>query len=179
MKTYLLAFLGVTLTSLAGELPTASQPGRWTEEKANAWYAATPWPVGANYVPRSAINQLEMWQADTFNPAQIDEEFGWAAGLGMNAMRVYLHDLLWEQDSAGLLERMDRFLGIADQHGLKIMFVFFRRGLGSAPLLRDTASAPAAHPQQRLGAIAGPDDSARSRAAGGAQALRSGRARPL
>lgn len=100
-------------------------PGRWSEEKANAWYARQPWPVGANYVPRSAINQLEMWQADTFDPAQIDQEFGWAAGIGMNVMRVYLHDLLWQNDSAGLLRRMDQLLAIADRHGIKILFVFF------------------------------------------------------
>ena len=37
------------------------------------------WLVGSNYIPTDAINQLEMWQADTFNPAQIDKELGWAA----------------------------------------------------------------------------------------------------
>ena len=40
---------------------------RWREEKANGWYAQQPWLIGSNYVPKSAINQLEMWQEG--NPA--------------------------------------------------------------------------------------------------------------
>ena len=67
---------------------------RWSGARANAWYAQQPWLVGSNYVPANAINQLEMWQAETFDPQQIDKELGWAEALGMNTMRVFLHDLL-------------------------------------------------------------------------------------
>ena len=74
---------------------------RWTEAKANDWYQHQPMLVGSNYLPASAINELEMWQADSFDPTQIDKEFGWAESLGMNTMRVFLHDLVWQQDSAG------------------------------------------------------------------------------
>ncbi len=98
---------------------------RWSPEKANAWYAQHRWLVGSNYINRDAINQLEMWQADTFNPAQIDQELGWAAALGMNTMRVYLHDQLWEQDAEGFKKRIDQFLTIAAKHGIKPLFVFF------------------------------------------------------
>ena len=55
---------------------------RWSEEKANAWYQQQPWLVGANYIPATAINELEMWQAETFDPKQIDKELGWAEALG-------------------------------------------------------------------------------------------------
>src|SRR5436305_2294992 len=78
---------------------------RWTAEKANSWYAEQPWLVGSNYIPSSAINELEMWQADSFDPKRIDTELGWAEGLGMNTMRVFLHDLLWQQDAAGFQKR--------------------------------------------------------------------------
>ena len=105
--------------------PSAAAPGRWTEARAQQWYRTQPWLVGANYNPASAINQLEMWQADTFDPKAIDRELGWAAGIGMNTMRVYLHDLLWQQDSAGFLKRLDAFLAIADKHGIRTMFVLF------------------------------------------------------
>ena len=72
-------------------------PGeRWSEAQANAWYARQPWPVGADFLPSTAINELEMWQADTFDPTTIDRELGWAEGIGMNTMRVFLHNLLWE-----------------------------------------------------------------------------------
>jgi hypothetical protein len=96
---------------------------RWTVERANAWYAEQPWLVGCNFTPSTAINQLEMWQADTFDPDTIDRELGWAADIGFNSIRVYLHNLLWEQDSEGLLRRIDQFLGIAHKHGIGVMFV--------------------------------------------------------
>ena len=102
-----------------------SHTARWSELQATAWYARQPWLVGSNYVPRSAINQLEMWQAETFDSAQIDQELGWAEALGMNTMRVFLHDLLWQQDSAGFRKRIDVFLDIAARHHIRPMFVFF------------------------------------------------------
>lgn len=98
---------------------------RWTEQQARDWYARQPWLVGANYNPVSAINALEMWQADTFDPKQIDRELGWAEGLGMNTMRVTLHDLVWQQDPEGYRKRIDEFLTIAARHKIKPMFVLF------------------------------------------------------
>jgi hypothetical protein len=103
----------------------SAQTPRWSEQRATAWYAAQPWLVGSNYVPRSAINQLEMWQEATFNPVEIDRELGWAEALGMNTMRVFLHDLLWQQDSIGFKKRIDRFLVIAARHHIRPMFVIF------------------------------------------------------
>jgi hypothetical protein len=81
--------------------------------------------VGSNYIPRSAINELEMWQEATFNPDEIDQELGWAESLGMNTMRVFLHDLLWQQDAAGFQKRIDRFLTIASRHHIRPLFVLF------------------------------------------------------
>ena len=103
----------------------SAQTARWPEQKASAWYAQQPWLVGSNYVPKSAINQLEMWQEATFDPAEIDIEFTWAEAMGMNTMRVFLHDLLWQQDAAGFQKRMDRFLTIASRHHIRPMFVLF------------------------------------------------------
>jgi hypothetical protein len=102
-----------------------AQPQRWPEKTANDWYAKQPWLVGSNYIPATAINQLEMWQADTFNPVWMEAELSWAEDLGMNTMRVFLHDLLWKQDSSGFQRRMDRFLAIADKHHIKTIFVLF------------------------------------------------------
>lgn len=98
---------------------------QWTRQKAQNWYDSKPWLVGANFLPSTAINQLEMWQAETFDPETIDRELGWAEEIGMNTMRVYLHDLLWKQDPEGFLKRMEQFLKIADKHNIKPMFVFF------------------------------------------------------
>lgn len=104
----------------------AQTPGeRWTEAQANTWYAAQPWPVGANFLPSTAVNELEMWQADTFDEKTIDRELGWAESIGMNTMRVFLHDLLWEQDPKGFTQRINTFLTIAERHHIRPIFVLF------------------------------------------------------
>ena len=86
---------------------------RWTAERARAWYEKQGWLVGCNFVPSSASNQLEMWQRETFDGESIRRELGWAAGLGFNTVRVYLHDLAWLHDRDGLFERIGRFLEMA------------------------------------------------------------------
>lgn len=122
MRSMTLLFAAASVLAMAAP---AEARERWTKQEANAWYDEQPWLVGANYNPATAINQLDMWQAETFDPETIDKELGWAAEMGMNTMRVYLHNLLWENDPEGLKQRMDQFLTIADKHGIKPMFVLF------------------------------------------------------
>lgn len=107
------------------DLPASPTANRWSAERANRWYAEQPWLVGCNFIPSTAINQLEMWQADTFDPEVIDRELGWAASVGMNVVRVYLHDLAYEQDPEGFFERVDGFLDIAQRHGIRAILVIF------------------------------------------------------
>lgn len=107
------------------EQQAAQERNIWTAEEANNWYKDQPWLVGANFLPSTAINQLEMWQADTFDTLTINKELGWAASLGMNTMRVYLHDLPFETDSAGFFKRIDTFLEISKKHNIKPMLVIF------------------------------------------------------
>lgn len=40
------------------------------------------WYFGANFIPSTAINQLEMWQKETFDPTTIDRELGFARKIG-------------------------------------------------------------------------------------------------
>lgn len=112
-----------------------STSSRWSIEKANAWYARQPWLVGCNFIPSTAINQLEMWQAETFDPATIDRELGWAASIGFNTVRTFLHDLAWEADPAGFKQRIHQFLDIASRHGIRPMLVFFDDCWNSDPKL--------------------------------------------
>jgi len=114
-----------TLFLLLQTLLAAAQANRWSEDKANAWYAKQPWLVGANFIPSDAINQLEMWQPDTFDAAEIDKELGWAQEIGMNTMRVFLQDLLWQQDPEGFKRRIDTFLVISAKHHIRPIFVLF------------------------------------------------------
>jgi hypothetical protein len=113
------------LLSLLTAAFSFAQAPRWTEQRGNDWYAHQPWLVGSNYIPATAINELEMWQADTFDPKRMDLELGWAESIGLNTMRVFLHDLLWQQDAPGFQKRIDAFLSIADQHHIRILFVLF------------------------------------------------------
>jgi hypothetical protein len=109
-------------TNTQNELAIAE---RWSVEKANAWGDNHPWFRGSNFNPSTSINQLEFWQAETFDPETIDRELGWAEDIGFNAMRVYLHHVAWEVDKAGFKERMKSYLTIADKHHVKTIFVFF------------------------------------------------------
>jgi hypothetical protein len=117
----LVAIAGVWLTGVAASLAG----DQWTSERAREWYDAQPWLVGCNFLPSTAINQLEMWQADTFDPEAIDRELGWAASLGFNTVRVFLHDLPWKEDRDGFFRRIDQFLKVCRRHGVRPMIVLF------------------------------------------------------
>lgn len=97
----------------------------WPADRAWLWYHAQPRFVGCNFIPSTAVNQLEMWQAETFDPRTINRELGYAASIGMNIVRVYLHDLAWTQDPSGFKARIDTFLTIADRHGIRALPVIF------------------------------------------------------
>jgi hypothetical protein len=126
IKKYLLLISGsIILKSCSNIQKTQIQHERWTEEKAWEWFDKQPWLVGTNFISSSAINQLEFWQEETFDPELIDKELGLSASIGMNTHRVFLHDLLWQQDSIGFMSRIDKFLEISHKNGMKILFVFF------------------------------------------------------
>jgi Cellulase (glycosyl hydrolase family 5) len=115
----------VALLFAAFTMQPASAADRWTPTKANEWYDAQPWLVGCNFLPSTAINQLEMWQADTFDPDTIDRELGWAESLGFNTLRVFLHDVPWRDDRTGFFQRVDKFLEICAKHNIRPMVVLF------------------------------------------------------
>jgi len=116
-------------------VPLAAQSARWTNEHAQSWYKPLPWLVGSNYIPANAINELEMWQADSFSPTRIDLELQWAQNIGMNTMRVFLHDLPFEKDPQGFKSRIDQFLTIAKKHGIRPVLVLFDSCWDPAPQL--------------------------------------------
>jgi endo-1,4-beta-mannosidase len=107
------------------EAVEAAETTIWPAARARDWADRTGWLVGCNYLPATAINQLEMWQAESFDPERIDLELGWAESLGFNSIRVFLHDIPFRTDREGFLDRIDQFLEIADRHGIGVMLVFF------------------------------------------------------
>lgn len=126
MNHLLFFFCGaIAISALSCQDPADRDLRPWTAERAWQWYRARPWLVGCNFTPSTAVNQLEMWQAETFDPSTIDRELAYAASIGMNIVRVYLHDLAWRQDPSGFTARIDTFLSIADRHGIRALPVFF------------------------------------------------------
>lgn len=125
MKKPMLATLLLLLAFVGSAQVELLIKNKWSVEKANAWYAQHKWITGANFNPSTAINQLEMWQEDTFDSETIDRELGYAEGVGFNTMRVYLHSLAYKADPKGFKKRMDTYLKIADKHHIKTLFVFF------------------------------------------------------
>ena len=103
--------------------PTIVIDYRWSEERAWRWHNENGWMVGTNFNPSTSINQLEFWQEETYDRETIERELEWSAELGMNMHRVYLHNLLWDQDSIGFLERVDNYLNISESKDIKTLFV--------------------------------------------------------
>ena len=134
MNRFVLALL-MLCSWVSSPAQGAAPPQRWSEERANAWYQQEPWLVGSNFIPATAINELETWQASTFDTQEIDRELRWAEALGMNTMRVFLHDLLWEQDAADFKERIDQFLTISAKHHIRPILVLFNSCWDPFPVL--------------------------------------------
>ena len=86
---------------------------KWSKSKSQEWFKDYPWICGFNFLPSSAVNFLEMWTSQTFDPKSIEQELGLAASVGFNAVRVNLHFLVWKHDRLGLLNRIEQFLKIA------------------------------------------------------------------
>lgn len=129
LKTYLLLLLFALMFQTYAQTQTGQvnqQPRKiWTVEKANKWYEQWGWLRGADFIPSTAINQLEMWQKETFDAVTIDRELGFAEGIGMNSMRVYLHHAAWQKDREGFKARVKTYLDISDKHHISTLFVLF------------------------------------------------------
>ena len=129
LKLPLLLAVGTALAqtprAIAEPPRSSGEATRWSADRANRWYQAQGWLVGANFITSNAINQLEMFQPGSYDPRRIDTELGWARSYGFNSVRVFLHDLLWAQDPSGFQQRLAQFVAIAAGHGIKPLFVFF------------------------------------------------------
>ena len=124
MRTIIFSlFISLALNSCQPKHQSRTAP--WSVEQTDQWRQQWGWLRGCNFLPSTAINTLEMWQAETFDPVTIDRELGWASDIGMNCMRVFLHHVAWEVDREGLKKRMGQYLDIADKHGISTSFVFF------------------------------------------------------
>lgn len=108
-------------------LEKKSSEARWPESDVWTWYRSQPWLMGCNFLPSTAINQLDMFQPDDYdrNRAVLVRELDWAHGLGMNTLRIFLHDLLWTSDADGFFGRLDDFLDLCASRKIRPLMVFF------------------------------------------------------
>ena len=135
MKKFNLLSLLCLILIQCQQTQTSQLNQRWSEERAWEWQQENGWMVGTNFNPSTSINQLEFWQEDTYDPKTIERELEWSAELGMNLHRVYLHNLLWDQDSLGFLKRVENYLEIADSKDIKTLFVLLDDCWHPAPKL--------------------------------------------
>jgi hypothetical protein len=122
-KLFFVLFAALLLGN--GNVYAQKERAVWSKTEANKWYATKGWLRGSNFIPSTAINQLEMWQAATFDPKTIDRELGYAQSIGFNAMRVFLHHIAWQEDPSGFKNRMKEYLTIANKHQIGTIFVIF------------------------------------------------------
>ena len=112
--------------------------GRWSEERANAWYAKQPWPCGFNYIPANAISYTEMWMPYSFNAELIDKELALAEEIGFNSLRVVLPFVVWDQDPEAFKKQLCSFLALCDKREIGVMFCLFDDcAFGSDEKLKD------------------------------------------
>ncbi len=111
---------------------------RWPVERARAYRERCARLRGCNYIPRTCVNTTQMWQQPDDPQSHerlLDQELGWAAGAGLNSLRVFLQYLVYEADPRGFLSRMEAFLDIAARHGQSVMFVLLDDCWGPEPAL--------------------------------------------
>ncbi len=97
--------------------------------RADDVYQSEPKPptngrVGANYTPAYAVNQIQFWH--DFRAQVVERELAAARRyFGISTLRVYLHNINFDEEAEVFLANIERFLTICDRHGIKPGFVFF------------------------------------------------------
>ena len=94
-------------------------------ERAVAAYRARGRLLGANFLPSTAVNSTEMWQAATYDEATIRREMGYAAAAGLNSLRVFLPFCVFEREGDGFLRRFEDFCRLAEASGLSLLPILF------------------------------------------------------
>ncbi|MDR2706011.1 MAG: cellulase family glycosylhydrolase, partial [Planctomycetaceae bacterium] len=125
MTIFVSLFLVFMSTVVFADDAAQLSDGQWSIEKANGWYAQQQWIVGCNFLPSTAINDIEMWQDETFDLKTIDHELGLARAWGINSVRVFLNYVVWEAEAEKLKSNFKKFLDVAEKHGISVMPVLF------------------------------------------------------
>lgn len=101
------------------------QAARWSKDRIDDWRRRTGWLLGCNYLPSYAVNFIEFWQRDRFDPRAIAAELQLAASTGLNSLRVNLSYVNWKHEGDRHLQNADRFLELAAQAGLRVVLTPF------------------------------------------------------
>jgi len=80
--------------------------------------------VGSNYTPAYAVNQVQFWH--DFRPEVVERELAAAKKhFGISTLRVYLHNINFDEEKKVFLGNLETFLTICERHGIRPGFVFF------------------------------------------------------
>ena len=97
--------------------------------RADEVYKANPKPptdglVGCNYTPAYAVNQVQFWH--DFRAKVVEKELAAARKyFGISTLRVYMHNINFDEEKQVFLANLEKFLVICDKYGIRPGFVFF------------------------------------------------------
>eukprot|EP01051_Picozoa_sp_SAG22_P024467 SAG22_NODE_6796_length_810_cov_1.315049_1_plen_215_part_01 len=125
--------LALLLLLLPAPLRPAAAEAAAPAPYANEWADVR----GVNYVPSYSANPVQTW-AD-YDEATVERELGYARGIGLNAVRVFMHMFVWKADRASFLARYDHFVGACAARGIKPLVVVFDDDFFDVPGVNTTA----------------------------------------
>lgn len=85
---------------------------------------------GAIYWPAQAYNHYQVWSE--YDSEEIDRDFGYAADLNLNSLRVIMGWEYWRDHLKQFKRKLDHFLTTANKYNLQILPVFFE-SIGAEP----------------------------------------------
>ena len=97
--------------------------GKWSRERAWAWYDALPWIRGYNGLPSHCVNRIALWQEygheEVFR--EVEENFALARETGFNAVRTIVQFECWKEQHAAFLRHLEEYMTLAAKYGLGVM----------------------------------------------------------
>ena len=81
--------------------------------------------IGGEYTPSGASNELWLAFYGRYRNQVVFDIKNYKERLGVTALRIFLHSLLWESDPAGLLANLEDLLAIAANYSMQLGLVFF------------------------------------------------------
>ena len=109
--------------------------------------------LGVNY--EGPVDRAwHMWDNDQFDPNLIGQDLDRARAANANVVRVFFQQALLSDLGAGKFDKLDRFLDLADQRGLRVVLTLDDYASANVAALASVAAQVAAHEKGRATLLA-------------------------